>query len=212
MACDGWSNAEEGRRQRRFLAVAVACVCFAGLSAAAIGFACNQGASCFMGEAAEPAGASLCLLVGVSALTALVEEVVFRGLLLRWLARIRSMQVAILATSILFALLHAIPFGVDAVAADPVIIVLSLCLKALQAFAFGIVMAGIVTRGGGLAGAVAAHALFDVLYFMPDVLLTGSFPTTYAVSQPEGLAVLAIGTALLVPAALLVSRTPATAG
>lgn len=151
----------------------------------------------------------LALLAGTAALTALVEELVFRGVLLQALLRVLPRPRALLASALLFALPHALPIGLGSAEATPDVaaVALSLGLKLAQAFAFGIIMASVAAprghvRASGLAIAVVLHSLYDAVYFAPTVLATGAFPATYITTQPGELAALAASTLLLAPAAV----------
>lgn len=147
-------------------------------------------------------------LLLISILTAVVEEIVFRGLLLRALLRAMGTSRAVWFSSLLFGALHALPLGVDFdIIANWLPLVIALALKFLQATLFGAVMARIITADGNLAIAIAAHALFDVIYFAPVVLSSGDFPTTYAACSPLDLDILAI-TSLFLAAPLVLARAP----
>ncbi|MEC4183448.1 CPBP family glutamic-type intramembrane protease [Adlercreutzia sp. R21] len=159
-------------------------------------------------------GHRLALLAGTAALTALVEELVFRGVLLRALLRALPHTRALLASALLFALPHALPIGLGSAEAAPdmAAAALSLGLKFAQALAFGLVMASVAAprdhvRASGLAIAVALHGLYDAVYFAPAVLATGTFPATYITAQPNELAALAASILLLAPAAVRTQRT-----
>ncbi|MEY8460764.1 CPBP family glutamic-type intramembrane protease [Eggerthellaceae bacterium 24-137] len=159
-------------------------------------------------------GQRLALLAGTAALTALVEELVFRGVLLQALLRALPRTRALLASALLFALPHALPIGLGSTEAAPdmPVATLSLGLKLAQAFAFGIIMASVAAphdhvRASGLAIAVVLHSLYDALYFAPAVLATGAFPATYITAQPGELAALAASTLLLAPAAVKALRS-----
>lgn len=158
-------------------------------------------------------GQRLALLAGTAALTALVEELVFRGALLQALLRVLPHPRALLASALLFALPHALPIGLGSVETipDAAPVALSLGLKFAQAFAFGIIMASVAAprdhvRASGLAIAVVLHSLYDAVYFAPTVLATGAFPATYITAQPGELAALAASTLLLAPAAVKALR------
>ncbi|MEC4175593.1 CPBP family glutamic-type intramembrane protease [Adlercreutzia sp. R7] len=159
-------------------------------------------------------GHRLALLAGTAALTALVEELVFRGVLLRALLRALPHTRALLASALLFALPHALPIGLSSAEAAPdmAAAALSLGLKFAQALAFGLVMASVAAprdhvRASGLAIAVALHGLYDAVCFAPAVLATGTFPATYITAQPNELAALAASILLLAPAAVRTQRT-----
>lgn len=143
----------------------------------------------------------------MSILTAVVEELVFRGVLLRAFLKRLSAHKAILATSAVFALLHMLPIGMSAEAPGGMALaVLSLLLKGAQAFAFGAIMAAIVLRDGNLPIVMALHAFFDALYFAVPVLATAAFPDTYIAVAPEQLLPVVLSALVLLPVAILALR------
>lgn len=202
-----------GRRNQRFIVGAAVCVIVAALAACAVeavqlnaavrgGFLVAEDGGHVGGVASVVAEAARTLIF-TSILAAVVEELVFRGLLLRALLRWLSERKAILATSAIFALLHMLPVGMSAEAAGgAALAVLSLLLKGAQAFAFGAIMAAIVLRDGNLPIVMALHALFDVIYFAVPVLATGSFPDTYVAASPEQLLPAVLSTLVLLPPAI----------
>lgn len=72
--------------------------------------------------------------------------------------------------------------------------------KAVQAGMFGYVMAAFMLRSGSVFGPMVVHFLFDLLYFAPIVLATGSLPTAYMTGSLFDLLLLAVTIAALVPA------------
>lgn len=129
------------------------------------------------------------LLVGVSALTALVEELVFRGIVLSFLLRHMSKARALWLSALAFALVHGLPIGISTstlIALLPFVFV-SLALKVMQALLFGVLMGRIILEGGSLLSAIVIHGAFDILYFAPSVLIMGDFPATYAQLSPAEL-------------------------
>lgn len=199
--------------QWRYLVVASACVVLAALAAAllalpdlpATGAGSATGAANALGAGAAGAGAESCprwlYLVGTCVLVAVVEELVFRSLLLRAVRRICGPKATIVATAVVFAALHGLPIGIEG---DPAaeLVAASLTLKFLEALAFGIVLAAMLFRGGTLPLVIALHAVFDIIYFAGPVLIGGDFPATYAATTPAGFASLAAATLILaIPAA-----------
>ena len=202
-------RADIQQEQRRWRVGAAVCVMAAAVAAAALSLAdgaAHGTASTAAGPALGDAGRWLNLL-GTCLLTALVEELVFRGLLLRAVLRVCTPRATILITAGIFAAFHGLPIGIEG-SPDLMLVVASLLLKCLEAFAFGIVLAAILFRGGTLPGVIALHAAFDIVYFAAPVLATGDFPATYVVTTPEGFAALAVATLLLAIAALRAMRFP----
>lgn len=188
------------RDWQRYRVVAVVCVMAAAMAAAVLS----------LGElpASTASGSAAWLtLVGTCLLTALVEELVFRGLLLRAVVRFCTPRAAILITAGIFAAFHGLPIGIEG-SPDLALVVGSLLLKALEAFAFGVALAAILFCGGNLPGVIALHAAFDVVYFAGSVLATGDFPATYMVTSPDGFIALAAATLILAIPATLAFRIP----
>ena len=127
------------QRNQRFIAGAAVCVMAAALAAFAVEVIQLNGAvSCgaFVAEDGGQVGitpsvvnANAQTLILVSILTAVVEELVFRGVLLRALLGRLSVRGTIVATSVIFAVLHMLPIGASAEAISSVgLAVLSLVL------------------------------------------------------------------------------------
>lgn len=200
------------REQRYFIALAIICT----MAAAFIQLAFNLLEPTI---ASEPYGADtfatisdhlaqhIGTLLSISVLTALVEEIIFRGILLRALLKTCSSTAVTLITAGAFALLHAIPFGMPG-DPDALLVTTSLLVKFVQALAFGIVMAGLVMRGGNLLIAITSHACFDAVFFAVPVLSTGAFPSTYIANTFIELVPLLLGTLCMVPAAYRSFHTP----
>jgi uncharacterized protein len=85
-----------------------------------------------------------------SAIGAVAEEWLFRGVLLHLWARRLGLRFAVLATSVLFAALHADVIG---------------------SFVFGIVMAALYVRTGTLLVPIVAHLAFNVIISVGAVVL-----------------------------------------
>lgn len=199
--------------QWRYLAVASACVVLAALAAALLalpdlpvaGAGGATGAADVLGAGAAGTGAESCprwlYLVGTCVLVAVVEELVFRSLLLRAVRRVCGPKATIVATAVVFAALHGLPIGIEGDSAAE-LVAASLTLKFLEALAFGIVLAAMLFRGGTLPLVIALHAVFDIIYFAGPVLIGGDFPASYVVTAPAGFASLAAATLILaIPAA-----------
>ncbi len=136
------------------------------------------------------------LLVGVSALTALVEELVFRGIVLSFLLRHMSKASALWLSALAFALVHGLPIGISTSTLITLLpfVFASLALKVMQALLFGVLMGRIILEEGSLLSVIAIHGAFDIIYFAPSVLIMGDFPATYAQLSPAEL----LGTCLSV--------------
>lgn len=92
------------------------------------------------------------LLASVVVGAPLVEELFFRGLLLRSLQRRFSTAVAIGLSAVAFGLAHGSTLGADAV----ILVMVSLT-------AFGAVLALLATRTGRLGPGIMAHAFFNLI-------------------------------------------------
>lgn len=195
--------------RRRYLVTASACVVLAALVAALLALPDLPA----VGAGSAVAGADACprwlYLVGTCVLVAVVEELVFRGLLLRAVRRACGPKTTIVVTAAVFAALHGLPIGIEG---DPAaeLVAASLALKFLEAFAFGIVLAAMLFRGGTLPLVIALHAAFDIIYFAGPVLVGGDFPATYVVTTPAGFAPLAAATLILAIPAIRALRFPAS--
>lgn len=227
------------RAQRRYLVMASACVVLAALAAALLALpdlpvagaggaaAAGMTASDALGAAgaagmleadatstAGALGVDACprwlYLVGTCVLVAVVEELVFRGLLLRAVRRACGPKTTIVVTAAVFASLHGLPIGIEG---DPAaeLVAASLALKFLEALAFGIVLAAMLFRGGTLPLVIALHAVFDIIYFAGPVLVGGDFPVTYVATTPASFASLAAATLILAIPAVRALRFPASA-
>ena len=203
------------KRNQRYIIMATICVIASALAAFAVDalqlYSVIQTGAYDTARFAEDAQSLIAerarTLILVSILTAIVEELIFRGLLLRALLKKLSEFKTILITSAIFAVLHMIPIGATEIdLSDPdgknilILASISLLLKGMQAFVFGMVMAKIVMRDGSLPIVMALHALFDAIYFAIPVLSTGNFPETYLAASPDQLLALAFSTLILVPA------------
>lgn len=195
------------RAQRRYLVMASACALLAALAAALL--ALPDLPAVEAGDAAADACPRWLYLVGTCVLVAVVEELVFRGLLLRAARRVCGPKATIVVTATVFAALHGLPIGIEG---DPAaeLVAASLALKFLEALAFGIVLAALLFRGGTLPLVIALHAVFDIIYFAGPVLIGGDFPATYVVTTPAGFASLAAATLILAIPAVRAFRFPAS--
>jgi uncharacterized protein len=113
-------------------------------------------------------------LVGLPLLTAIPEELAFRGLLLGLLMRKRSPWRATLVVSAMFVAWHVVVQAQTLALTNftsPWQVVLATSLAAAGLFAGGLIFAFLRLRTHNLAGAVLAHWLFDAgfvtgLYFL----------------------------------------------
>lgn len=202
MATEADIPREEAHRKRRGHRYTV------GATAAVLGAALVSAAMTAPGLPDADADGNLYFyLLGTCLLTALVEELVFRGVLLRALLHVCRPRATMLVTAALFAALHALPIGIQG-DMPLAFTVVSLSMKFLEAFAFGIVMAAILFCGGTLISVIVLHAAFDCIYFAGPVLASGDFPATYVVTSPEGLAALAAATVILAIPAVFALRLP----
>ena len=131
-------------------------------------------------------------LIFTCALVAIVEEIIFRGII----------------TAGMFAILHGIPIGIEStMSVDPFLVAISMALKAVQAFAFGILMAAFVLCGLNLLGVIVIHAVFDLIYFERYVSIIGDFPATYIAASPDALVALVVSVAIIAVPAAFAFRT-----
>jgi membrane protease YdiL (CAAX protease family) len=115
-----------------------------------------------------------------SAIGAVAEEWLFRGVLLHLWARRFGLRFAVLATSVLFAALHADVIG---------------------SFVFGIVMAALYVRTGTLLVPIIAHLAFNAIIAVGSIVLGEGGTTTLAEFRQEwwkGVVGLAGGLAVIV--------------
>jgi membrane protease YdiL (CAAX protease family) len=90
---------------------------------------------------------------------AIAEEWLFRGVLLHLWARRFGVRFAVLATSVLFAALHA---------------------DVLGSFIFGVVMAALYVRTGTLVVPIVAHLMFNLFISVGSVVIGEGEPLTLA--------------------------------
>jgi hypothetical protein len=89
-----------------------------------------------------PMGVALAVLV-VVVLAPVAEEVVFRGVLLPSLERHWGARVAVIGSSVLFALMHVTPYAI------------------VPIFVFALILGGLFVRTRSLTVCIAAHAVFN---------------------------------------------------
>ena len=164
-------------------------------------------------------------LLALASESAVVEELLFRGLLLwgclavarRW-ERAHPLCFAVVASSLVFGFLHLVPEGpLVAPGADLCVAASQAVLKVVQATLFGVVLASLVVRspwaarpipacGVALVAPAIVHALFDVLYFGPLLLAGGTLPTTYLTGNPADMVPMGVSTLLLFLAVFVTAR------
>ena len=144
---------------------------------------------------------SLCLVTG------LFEEALFRGVMFRGFAcafeasgRANPLLWAAAVSAGVFGVLH-VSGGPPAVPPDAVVLAQAV-LKPVQAALFGFVMAGVFARSHNLWLACGLHAAFNALSEGPLFLASGYLPATYLTGSVADAVLLAVGSALLVPAAV----------
>ena len=145
--------------------------------------------------------ASLCLVTG------LFEEALFRGVMFRGFAcafeasgRANPLLWAAAVSAGVFGVLH-VSGGSPAVPSDAVVLA-QVVLKPVQAALFGFVMAGVFARSHNLWLACGLHAAFNALSEGPLFLASGYLPATYLTGSVADAVLLAVGSVLLVPAAV----------
>lgn len=96
------------------------------------------------------------LLLGLCLLGPLAEEVMFRGLLMRWMAERRSDRFALIASAAVFASFHILGVSIE----EPLQAAL---LVVPQAFVLGLIVGRLAQRSGRLGSAVFTHAGFNLV-------------------------------------------------
>lgn len=160
----------------------------------------------------------LCELLAASWEAAVVEEVLFRGVLLwtclDWARRRGSAAwPAVAASSLVFGLFHLLPAGpLVAEGANFGIVLAQGVLKVTQATLFGMVMGMLVVcsafdrcpfprRALSLIAPLLVHGAFDLLFLGPLLLTGGALPSTYLTGNAAELVPLAATAILLAGAA-----------
>lgn len=154
-------------------------------------------------------------LVAVSLEAAVVEEVLFRGLVLFGLLEAAGRfgwrhpaAAALWGSSLLFGVLHMLPAPGVGMPEVSGIVAAQALLKVAQATAFGLVAGALVLESPRRAAAgwrrwlslgapLALHFAFDLLYWAPSLLAGIPLPDTYLTGRPVDLVVLGATTLLL---------------
>lgn len=105
---------------------------------------------------------------------------------------------AAIVSALLFGLMH-VSSG-DAESAQDLVSILQFVLKPVQAAMFGFCLAVVYQTARNLWAIAGFHALFDLLYLGPAMLLTGTLQNTYVTGLVGDLVVLVVTTILLIPA------------
>lgn len=139
---------------------------------------------------------------GVCALTAVVEETLFRAALMRGAVHFSvTWRRAAFISAVIFGLLHlglpAADLGANAIAWTQCV------LKVLQGCAFGYVLAVLYARLQKIWVCMLLHFTFDALYFAPYFSQQAAFPATYATGVACDLAGLICSLVLLAIAAVI---------
>lgn len=155
----------------------------------------------------------ICACVGFyeeGAFRVILQDLFARGFLGNGVRRGRCALYAAITSSALFAVLHVVsPVPVEA---DSAQVAMQVALKFLQGMLFGLAMTGLLARTGSFALAVAVHACYDLLFFLPWVLDIGGFPSTYLTGLAIDTFALAANCVCLAPAAVLSLRLLAYGG
>lgn len=147
------------------------------------------------------------LIVGDSAVTAVVEELVFRGLLLYgsvWAFRAIDRSApsasvvfrAVVLQAVAFALAHVLGLDIP-LEGSSLVTALQLLAKLAQTFLFAVCMAYLLLKTANLLFPILAHFAFDSVYFAPIVLMSGSFPETYLTGSLFDLSIVLMSALLL---------------
>ena len=145
---------------------------------------------------------NLLLLLGICLFTGLYEEAFMRVLGIEAFEWALDAKRAILASAVLFALLHV---GVPDASADQLVLMQSV-LKFVQALLFGVILGVLYAQTRRLWPCAFIHAGFDVLYLAPNVLLTGAMPATYASGTVGDTVLLAVTVLMLAGIVIKISK------
>lgn len=143
--------------------------------------------------------AAICIFTGI------FEECLMRGLLFpavedRYKPSRHATVIAAGVSSLVFGLLHVASDLPTALEMN-VIFQLSVLTKVAQASLFGFAMCSIF-KTHGLVWCIVAHALFDIIVFLPGAIALETPATSYATSSLPGLLGILCSTLLLLPLAL----------
>lgn len=136
---------------------------------------------------------NLLLLLGICLLTGVYEEAFVRVLGIEAFERALDAKRAVVASALLFALLHV---GAPDVSAGQLVL-MQTALKFVQALLFGVILGVLYAQTRRLWPCALVHAGFDVLYLGPYVLPTGTMPETYASGTASDTVLLAVTTLML---------------
>ena len=100
---------------------------------------------------------------------------------------------AILVSALLFAVLHV---GAPDMSADQSVF-LQTALKFVQALLFGAIVGILYAKTRCLWPCASLHAGFDALYLGPNMLISGTLPSTYASGSPSDSAILCVTAVML---------------
>ena len=145
---------------------------------------------------------NLLLLLGICLFTGLYEEAFMRVLGIEAFEWALDAKRAILASAVLFALLHV---GVPDASADQLVLMQSV-LKFVQALLFGVILGVLYAQTRRLWPCAFIHAGFDVLYLAPNVFLTGTMPATYASGTVGDTVLLAVTVLMLAGIVVKISK------
>lgn len=165
----------------------------------------------------------------VAAEAALVEELLFRGLLLwaflslgLWARFPRPIAFAVIASAILFGVLHLLPSAGGVPLALSATVAVQALLKVMEGVLFGTLMGVFAVRSRwfprvfprptswtdnpsivlSLVVPLLVHFAFDVLYFTPAMAVGAPVPATYLTGNVLDILALAISDGLLAAALL----------
>lgn len=119
----------------------------------------------------QSAGVVLTAIVGVGMGAGIVEEMIFRGLIMKSLERRWGKTVAIVLPSILFGLIHAIGAGLN---------VVDLLLLFVGGTSVGIMFSLIVYRSGSIWSSAIVHGIWNIV-MIGDILHMGTEPNENAI-------------------------------
>ena len=149
----------------------------------------------------DPSLVVLCLVTGV------FEEALFRGVMFKGFVRplatsrhAKPLLRAAVVSSCVFGVLHV--SGEVPVSGFDEVVTAQVVLKPLQAALFGFVMAGVFARSRNLWLTCGLHAAFNALSEGPLFLASGYLPATDLTGSVADAVLLAVGSVLLVPAAV----------
>lgn len=107
----------------------------------------------------------IAIVLGLSFIAsgALLEEILFRGFLLRWISRTSGLASGVIAQGVVFGLVHGVPM---ACAGAPDVVTL---YALVMPIASGIALGWLAVKSGGLAYPWLAHWALNYIAFVAEI-------------------------------------------